>query len=65
MKLSFVRRKSVWRERVLAETAVDPRAAALRLFVSGTSAFEGAAPPPPPKPGAAPPPPKKKKGGGC
>lgn len=56
---------AAWRDDVLAETALDPRAAALRLLVSGQSAFEGAAPPPPPKPGAAPLPRKKKKGGGC
>lgn len=58
-----------WGQEILAAPdaggSIDPRAAALRLLVSGKSAFEGAAPPPPPNPGAAPPPRKKKKGGGC
>ena len=58
-----------WGQDILATPdaggSIDPRAAALRLLVSGKSAFEGAAPPPPPNPGAVPPPRKKKKGGGC
>jgi len=58
-----------WQRDVLAEPEgdadVDLRAAALRMLVSGKSAFDGAAPPPPPKKGAAPPQRKKKKGGGC
>ena len=55
-----------WATQVLDESqASDLRAVALRMMVSGVSAFDGAAPPPPPSPGAAPAPRAKKKGGGC
>jgi rhodanese-related sulfurtransferase/uncharacterized membrane protein YedE/YeeE len=60
---------AAWQTDVLAEPTdgapLDLRAVALRMMVSGKSAFDGAAPPPPPKKGAAPPKRKKKKGGGC
>ncbi len=53
-----------FRSAVLDETALDPRAVAYRLRISGESAFGGAAPPPPTNK-KAPPKRKKKKSTGC
>jgi len=55
---------AAWSVDVVSETALDPRALAYRILVSGESSF-GGAPPAPPRTEKAPPKRKQKKSGSC